>query len=244
MTPPPETIARLISALVAEELGRIRGRAVDPAEWRAWTPATRVDEVYCPEAPAAIDNSGTARAAAPHVVTRVRWAATQDYDAVLINRMLDPGLAAAQAAVGIPVLGLKQANTSVALLVGANPGIFDPEALTVAEYRRDPQHTYALLRDAGRRKVNFQGADVLVPNCAYLGGLAASLQEELGVPVLANRDIALRMLELVANYRLRPEAEWVDARRSRTKILLTRIYGIPLLGAVVFRVARLASRLR
>jgi 4-coumarate--CoA ligase (photoactive yellow protein activation family) len=41
---PSETVGRLIVALVAEELGRIRGRAVDPAEWRGWTPATRVDE--------------------------------------------------------------------------------------------------------------------------------------------------------------------------------------------------------
>ncbi len=37
-------LARVIAALVAEEFGRARGRAIDPGELESWTAATRVDE--------------------------------------------------------------------------------------------------------------------------------------------------------------------------------------------------------
>lgn len=37
-------LGRLVAALIADELGRIRGRPVEPAEWRGWTDATPVDE--------------------------------------------------------------------------------------------------------------------------------------------------------------------------------------------------------
>lgn len=37
-------LLRLVTALIADELGRSRGRAVDVAEWAAWTPQTRIDE--------------------------------------------------------------------------------------------------------------------------------------------------------------------------------------------------------
>ena len=41
---PREGLARLVTALLADELGRLRGRAVSPAEWRGWTGTTPVDE--------------------------------------------------------------------------------------------------------------------------------------------------------------------------------------------------------
>ena len=41
---PREGLGRLVVALLADELGRIRGRAVEPAEWRGWTEATPIDE--------------------------------------------------------------------------------------------------------------------------------------------------------------------------------------------------------
>lgn len=41
---PRDGLGRLVAALIADELGRIRGRTVEPAEWRGWTDATPVDE--------------------------------------------------------------------------------------------------------------------------------------------------------------------------------------------------------
>lgn len=42
--PPREALARLVTALLADELGRLRGRTVAPAEWRGWTDKTPIDE--------------------------------------------------------------------------------------------------------------------------------------------------------------------------------------------------------
>lgn len=196
--------------------------------------ASRVDEVYCPDGPVAIDDSRTAKSTVPLVVDKVVWAEAEGYDAVLINCMLDPGLREAAAAVSIPVVGLRQATHAIALMVGDSPAFFDPEGMQVTDYRSDPENTYAVLLDAGRRKVNLQGADVLVPNCAYLGGLAGRLQEDLGVPVLANRDIALRVVELLANFRLRPEPRWVGEKRSPARIFLTKLYRWPVVGPVAY----------
>lgn len=39
-----DALRRVVIALLAEELGRLRGRALDASEWRSWTGATRLDE--------------------------------------------------------------------------------------------------------------------------------------------------------------------------------------------------------
>lgn len=207
------------------------------------SPGTRIDEVYCAGAPVSIDDSRAARSVAGVVVEKCRWAEAEGYDAVLLNCMLDPGLIEARHAVAMPVIGLRDATTSMALLVGSEPGYFDPDGIKVADYATDANRTYARLVECGRNKVNFQGADVLVPNCTYLGGLAGRLQADLGVPVLANRDVALRVVELLVQFRLRAEEPWVAGQRSRMKILLSKIYAVPVLGAAVYAVMQFLRRL-
>lgn len=41
---PPDTLLRLVAALVADERGRQRGRPLGPVDWAGWTADTRLDE--------------------------------------------------------------------------------------------------------------------------------------------------------------------------------------------------------
>jgi|GEM_PF-2996238 len=204
--------------------------------------STIVDAIHCSGAPKSIKDLREATEAAPFVVEKVKWAEQQGYDVVIINCMLDPGLKEAKAAVNIPVVGIREATTAVAFLIGSNPAYIYPEDIAVLDLNNDPERTYSELLKIGRKKIVNQGADILIPNCAYLGGLADRLQSELGVPVIPNRDIALKMGELVATFRLRKELDWVDTTRSRGKMLLSNLYRLPIVGPPIYGVANLVKK--
>ncbi len=77
--------------------------------------------------------------------------------------------------------------------------------IPVLELSSDEDRTVRELVKIGQSQINDNSADVLIPNCGYLGGLAQRLQMKLGVPVLANLDIALRLAELLAIFDIRPK---------------------------------------
>jgi Asp/Glu/hydantoin racemase len=187
-------------------------------------PTTSVDEIYCLGAPRTIPDADACRRATPFVVEKSRWAEAQAYDAVVVNCMLDPGVHEAKRAVDIPVVGLREATRAIASLVGGNPAHIFPAGLSPLALADDEERTVLELLAKGRWQTSVRGADVLIPNCAYLGGLAQRLQDELGVPVLANRHIGLRCGELLATFRLLRARAWVDATRpSRMRRLLLRV---------------------
>ncbi|MEJ2336906.1 MAG: aspartate/glutamate racemase family protein [Gemmatimonadales bacterium] len=187
-------------------------------------PTTSVDEIYCLGAPRTIPDADACRRATPFVVEKSRWAEAQAYDAVVVNCMLDPGVHEAKRAVDIPVVGLREATRAIASLVGENPAHIFPAGLSPLALADDEERTVLELLAKGRWQTSVRGADVLIPNCAYLGGLAQRLQDELGVPVLANRHIGLRCGELLATFRLLRARAWVDATRpSRMRRLLLRV---------------------
>lgn len=195
---------------------------------------TVVDSAYCPGAPSSIRTVKDADQAAPFVTEKVKWAEQQGYDAVIINCMLDPGLQAAKAAARIPVIGIREANSIIARMIGSNPATIYPDEIDILNLNSDPEKTYADLLAIGRQKIINQGADVLLPNCAYLGGLAQRLQEELNVPVLANRDVALKFGELLATFHLKKESPRVAATRSRKKMMISKIYRLPAVGELIY----------
>jgi allantoin racemase len=189
-------------------------------------PTTRVDEIYCLGAPRTIPDAAACKKATPFVLEKTRWAEAQAYDAVVVNCMLDPGVREAKRAVDIPVVGLREANQAIASLVGENPAHIYPAGLSPLELADDEERTVLGLLKKGRWQTGVRGVDVLIPNCAYLGGLAQRLQDELGVPVLANRQIGLRFGELLATFRILPERAWVETTRpSRMRRLLLRVGG-------------------
>ena len=187
-------------------------------------PTTSVDEIFCLGAPNTIPDAAACKKATPFVVEKSRWAEVQGYDAVVVNCMLDPGVREAKRVVDIPVVGLREATRAIASLVGENPAHIYPGGLSPLELADDEERTTLGLLSKGRRQISMRGADVLIPNCAYLGGLAQRLQVELGVPVLANRQIGLRCGELLATFRLlSARARGGRTGPSRMRRLLFRV---------------------
>lgn len=156
-------------------------------------PSTKVDEMYCKGAPRV-----AAKEVAPMVVAKSKWAESQGYDAVVVNCMLDPGVAQAKRAVQIPVVGIREASRAVASLVGRYPGIIYPYQIPVLELAADEEKTFRELVKQGQWSIAKRGTDVIIPGCGYLGELSQRLQAELSVPVLANIDIGLRVAESLA----------------------------------------------
>lgn len=184
-------------------------------------PSTEVDEVYCLGAPTSYEGPNWKDAAErvkPKVVAKVQWAAANGYAAIVVNCMKDPGVAAAKKVAAVPVIGIGEACRSVASLFGEKPASIFPEEIGVLDLAADEDKTYAELLAAGQWNIAKRGVDVLIPNCAFIGGLADRLQSELGVPVLPNTDIGLKMAELIATLNVIPEQPWVAGKRASKRV--------------------------
>lgn len=191
---------------------------------QALLPTTQVDEIYCPGAPREIPNRAACEKAAPYVVAKSRWAETQGYDAVVVDCMLDPGVRDARCAVGIPVIGIGEAAFALAPMVGDYPAAIYPKGMSSLRLAAEEQRTIDGLLENGRWRMRTRDADVLIPNCAYLGGLSQRLQDELGVPVLPCRDIGLRCAEMLATFQILSFPDRAGRRSpSRLRRLLFRI---------------------
>lgn len=177
-------------------------------------PKTQVDELYCIGAPSTYSDSHDIEKASPIVVAKAKWAESQGYNAMVVGCMVDPGVQEAKDAVNIPLIGIRESARAVALLIGKNIGQIYPEDISVFALSADEEKTYSELVKAGRWLITKRGVDVLIPNCAFIGGMAQRLQSELGVPVLPNVDIGLKIAELLASLNVRPEQSWVEAERA------------------------------
>ena len=129
--------------------------------------------------PTRIETEADVLAAALMVVRRARSLAAAGMDAIVIDCMSEPGLAEAQRAVHIPVVGPRSAVLTAA---GGDLVAFVSDE--------------AMARDAVAR-----GARVLAPASTGLFGLAASLAK-LGVPVLDPLPIAFREALIRVQHRL------------------------------------------
>ncbi len=169
---------------------------------------THVDEIYIAGAPLHIQDTEDSLKVAPLVVEKSKWAESRGYDAVVINCMLDAGAREAQRAVKIPVIGLRDANMALASWIGEKPALIYPRTLPISKLPEDEDKTLDKLLEEGRASIEDQHADVLIPNCGYLGGLAQRMQENLAVPVLANFDIALKLAEFFVIFNITPRHAW------------------------------------
>lgn len=160
-------------------------------------PTTTVDRVFCAGAPPQIWDAADCARVAPLILDKTRWAAARRYDAVVVNCMLDPGVASAKRAVRMPVVGAGEASLALARLLGNRVARIYPAGIPVRALLQDVEATYVGLAAAGRAEVE-RGADVLVLGCAVLNPFAARLRNEFDVPVLPNEDIALKVAELLA----------------------------------------------
>lgn len=173
---------------------------------------TQVDVVsFAGAGPLHLEYAAHELTVAPTLLSCVRWAEADGYDAAVIGCFYDPALRAAREltvrmAVTAPAEAcLRTAATlgeKTAILVGRRKWIpemhenvvrygmvdkvasFRPLGLGVHDFQTDKERTYRLMHDQASRAVDEDGVDVIVLGCTIEFGFGSRLQEALGIPVL------------------------------------------------------------
>jgi allantoin racemase len=162
---------------------------------------TKVDAVNILYGPASIESVYDDTMAAPFVVQKAEWAEKNDYDAVVVSCMMDPGVKAAKEAVNIPVVGPREACMAIASLLGANPRTILPRGIPVLQMHDDLEKTYQALKKDAEKAIS-EGAEVLIMGCTALTGIAERLNEEFDVPILENQGTALKVAEMLVDLKV------------------------------------------
>ena len=182
--------------------------------------------------PASIESSYDETLASPFVVQEVVQAEKNDFEAVIINCFMDPGIEASKEISRIHVVGAGESSINLALLAGDKFSIIDvgpsryvsysPTRLVVKhgvqsrfvsvrgvgirvlDLDKDLERTFKAACREGEKAVREDGADVIVLGCTGLAGLAHRIQDELKLPVIDPAIAALRAVETLILARLIP----------------------------------------
>jgi len=183
-------------------------------------------EVECEslaEGPASVESPSDEVVAAAAVAKRVAQVVDLEFDGIVINCFLDPGLDAARDLIRIPVVGAGESAIRIALTVGQRFSIIDVgprkyvsrsptsqvRAMGVAdrfasirgigvpvlELNKRPDLTIKMIVREGKLAAIQDGADVIVLGCTGLAGLAERIK--LNLPIVDPALSALRTAEML-----------------------------------------------
>jgi len=193
-------------------------------------PETEIEVATLLKGVETIESIYDAELAAPFILEQVKEAQDSGVDGIVIHCMVDPALQAAWEVARIPVIGEGLACFATALVLGDRFSIISPNngeemlyrsrlraykledhlasihslGLSVVDLRKD----LAVLRESllanARVAVEKFGADVIIPGCGEIYGLADDLSEDLGIPVLDPRATVVKFAEMLVSMRLCP----------------------------------------
>lgn len=193
-------------------------------EWQRFaSPSTEIEVVRPLKGAETIESIYDNQMAAAFVLEEVRKAERDGVDGVVIPCMADTALMAARELVDIPVVGAGSACFATAVTLGDKFSIIAPLpggdmvyrsmlrvygleshlasvrsiGIPVLEMRRDLKRLKQAILDQGKRAVEDDGADVIVPGCGGMWGLCQELTEELGVPVIDPHVTVLKFAEML-----------------------------------------------
>jgi allantoin racemase len=182
-------------------------------------PDTVIEVVHLPMGPEALEDFYDEAYAVRETLEEVVRAQKEDADGVIIYCYGDPALRAAKTAVSIPVVGLAEASSHLASLLGPRFGIVSVGPPHGALADMDNLRVYELAHkcvgsetigvpvlelpggnelervvQVGRSLIE-KGASVLVLGCGGLLDVAEAASAELGVPVIMPAAAALKLCE-------------------------------------------------
>ena len=179
-----------------------------------------VDVICLSEGPLSLEGGVDEALIGPSLLSEAKKAQQEGYDAIVIDCAMDPGVRAVRELVDVPVTSAMESALLFALGLGEKISVVTVIENT-ARVIRDRIRTYefqgrvasvrfanvpvldlenkdraaeAILREA-RKAIDEDGADVIVLGCTGMSPVAASLQQELPVPVVDPAAAALIMAE-------------------------------------------------
>ena len=193
-------------------------------EWGSLaSPGTQLDLVRVARGVETIESDYDVELATPWVIQEVQRAEELGFDAAIILCMADPGLQGAREATRIPVVGVAQACYLTALALGhrfsilatgdVDNGLYQRclrkyglsehlasvrcLGLQVHELRDDLSALKEAVLRVGAAARDKDGAEVIIPGCTRIYGVAAEAQAVLGVPVLDPVATGIRQAEML-----------------------------------------------
>jgi allantoin racemase len=192
-------------------------------EWSQFAgPETIIEEVRVRKGAATLESHYDEEAAAPFILEEVAKAANDGVAGIIIHCMSDPALFAARELVGIPVLGEGLACYVTAIALGDRFSVISPIydgvrrraklrlygldthlasirslGIPVADLRHDLDRLRTAFRDQAKSAIMEDGAEVIVPGCGEIYGIAEEISEELGVPVVDPRAAVVGFMEML-----------------------------------------------
>jgi Asp/Glu/hydantoin racemase len=206
----------LINPNISESVSELIGAEAR----RAASPGTEIEVVTAPLGVAYIETRFEALIGAWAAANLAAEHASH-HDAIVVAAFGDPGLAGIREAIDVPVVGLTEAALMSACMLGGRFSIVAISRRITAWYRETVQShglierlasircLDAPLRDVGsvqtdhaarlselcRSAVEEDGADVIIVAGAPLAGLARSMRDEIGVPLVDGVSSAVRHCE-------------------------------------------------
>jgi allantoin racemase len=184
--------------------------------------------------PASIESEYDEVLAGPWITEKVGWADKNGFDAIIIDCMGDPALAAAREITRIPVVGPCQSSMALASTISErftvvtvlkrliplfwrNAKRYGLESkvasvrsveVPVLELDKKRDEVKAILLDESKKALDEDGADTIILGCTGMVGMARELQEALKAPVVDPAIASLKLAEVL-----------VDMKLSHTKLV-------------------------
>jgi allantoin racemase len=174
--------------------------------------------------PASIESTVEEYLAIPGLLEGVARAEKEGFDAVIVGCFGDPGVDGARELVNIPIIGPCEASLAASIPLGHKASIITvlqtvvpsmkkyaravglaerlasvrAVEVSVLDLAKERPHVIETFVREGRKAINEDGADVLIPGCMSMAflGIAEEVQKELGIPVLNPAAVALKTAEL------------------------------------------------
>jgi allantoin racemase len=185
-------------------------------------PETTVEFRVVPDGPPSIESIVEEELAAAAVLRLLGSIGPRPADAVIVWCAGDPGVLAARELLDCPVVGPGESAIRLASLLAYRFGVLTPLpaettaaallvdrigltgrfvgsaaiGISVLDMRHDLDRTTARITSAGGRLID-QGAQALVLGCMGMFGLAKTVEERLGIPVLDPAACAVHFAELL-----------------------------------------------
>jgi allantoin racemase len=194
---------------------------------KAATSGTQVDVVCLQHGPVSIESAYDEALAAPYIISEVKKAETEGYDAVSLDCAMDTVVRASREAVNIPVTSAGEASYLLAMglcvkfsVVTVLKSTADAIKENIQKYGfssrvasvryaqipvlelKDEQKSFQAILKESKIAIDLDGAEAIALGCTGMSSLAKRLHDELRIPVIDPAVASLKLAELYGNMQL------------------------------------------